>query len=273
MSPIPAGEILEAFDSGKALSGDTETTELRYIVTELANEDDVIVLVAYTAPTDLGPMRRMSIEVTPLGNNIWDCVVQYEGAEEPEYTFETGGATTHITQSLATVAKYPLGDPFAEPEPILDPPNFRGAIGVNGDSIDGTDITIPQFNFTEVHKVPAAAVTGAYKLALFHATGKTNNATFKGFAAGEVLFLGASGSKSGRGHWTVTFKFAASPNVTNLAVGETITVASKKGWEYLWVRFRDEEDAAAQTLVKRPTAAYVERVYESADFSTLGIGT
>ena len=87
-----------------------------------------------------------------------------------------------------------------------------------------------------------------------------------------MLFLGASGSKTGVEHWEIAFKFAASPNVTNLDVGG-ITVSSKKGWEYLWVRFRDADDAAAKSLVKRPAAAYVERVYESADFSTLGIGT
>ena len=266
MSPAPAGEIFEAFDSGKSLSGETETTELRYIVNDVDNEDDVIVLVAYTAPVDIGPMQRQAIDVTPLGNGIWECTVSYEGKpDDTQYTFETGGATTHTTQSLATVGRYAPAGQTA--------PDFQGAIGVNGDSIDGTDITVPVYNFTETRKMLASTVTGAYKLALFNATGKTNDATFKGFAAGEVLFLGASGSKTGYEHWELTFKFAASPNVTALDVGGTITVASKKGWEYLWVRFRDVDDAAAKTLVKRPVAAYVERVYESANFSTLGIGT
>ena len=50
-------------------------------------------------------------------------------------------------------------------------------------------------------------------------------------------------------------------------------MASKKGWEYLWVRYADEEDAAAKMLVKRPIAAYVEKVYEEGDFSQLGIGS
>jgi hypothetical protein len=50
-------------------------------------------------------------------------------------------------------------------------------------------------------------------------------------------------------------------------------VASKKGWEYLWVRYADEEDAGSSTLVKKPVAAYVERVYEEGNFAALGIGT
>ena len=48
---------------------------------------------------------------------------------------------------------------------------------------------------------------------------------------------------------------------------------NKKGWEYMWVRYADAEDAAAKAIVKKPVAVYVEKVYEEGDFSTLGIGT
>ena len=64
----------------------------------------------------------------------------------------------------------------------------------------------------------------------------------------------------------------ASPNRTGITVGD-ITGIAKKGWEYLWVRYEDAEDSTAKTLVKRPVAAYVEKVYESGDFAALGIGT
>jgi hypothetical protein len=60
--------------------------------------------------------------------------------------------------------------------------------------------------------------------------------------------------------------------VTGLAVGP-ITGIAKKGWEYLWVRYADVEDTGAKMLVKRPIAAYVEQVYEYANFAGLGIGT
>ena len=46
----------------------------------------------------------------------------------------------------------------------------------------------------------------------------------------------------------------------------------KKGWQYLWVRHEDTEDAAAKRIVKRPVAAYVEKLYEDGDFAGLGIG-
>ncbi|MFN4261629.1 MAG: hypothetical protein ACK4RK_20290 [Gemmataceae bacterium] len=69
--------------------------------------------------------------------------------------------------------------------------------------------------------------------------------------------------------WEIIFRFAASPNATDLTVGD-IQGIEKKGWEYLWVRYADAEDE--NTLVKQPIAAYVERVYDYGDFSLLGIG-
>ena len=109
-------------------------------------------------------------------------------------------------------------------------------------------------------------------LLLFQLTGRVNSAPYKGFQAGECLFLGASGSKRGEEDWEISFRFAASPNKTGLSVGD-IGGIDKKGWEYLWVRYADAEDPAAKSIVKRPAAVYVEQVYEYGDFSGLGIGT
>jgi len=73
------------------------------------------------------------------------------------------------------------------------------------------------------------------------------------------------------GDWEITFAFAASPNVTDLTIGN-ISGISKKGWDYLWCRYADFEDTDAKMLVKRPIAVVVNRVYPSGSFSLLGIG-
>jgi hypothetical protein len=57
--------------------------------------------------------------------------------------------------------------------------------------------------------------------------------------------------------------------VTNQTVG-SITGISKKGHEYLWVRYEDSIDSNA--LLKKPKAVYVNSVYRESDFSALGIG-
>jgi len=180
---------------------------------------------------------------------------------ESSFSFDTGGGTQHITQSRSTISKTAASGTA---------PDFMGAINVSKDSVNGVDITVPVYNFSETHYVDDNDVDQSYKIALFNLTGKMNNAAFRGFASGEVLFLGASGSMRGSGDWEITFKFAASPNMTSIPVG-SITVPSKLGWDYLWVRYKDEVDATAKAAVQVPAAAYVERVYDFGDFSALGI--
>ncbi len=138
---------------------------------------------------------------------------------------------------------------------------------------------MPIYNFSETHYLTVEQVTPEYKGTLFQLTGKVNNATFRGLAAGECLFLGASGTLHGTetdtettGDWEITYRFAASPNKTGITIG-SISGIAKKGWEYLWVRYADVEDMDAMAMVKRPVAAYVEQVYEDADFGLLDIGS
>jgi hypothetical protein len=256
--------IIEKFDSREATVGaENPFVDLLYMVS--GTEDDAVVraTVETTIPAIYASLVFQSYHIAHQGGGVWEVSVRYGKLEPKEtgqstYSFDTSGGTTHITQSLETVASY--GD---------DPPDFQGAIGVSTDSVEGTDITVPVFNFTETHYVPVALLTGAYKVVLFYLTGRVNHAPFKGFAPGEVLFLGASGSQRGTEDWEITFSFAASPNVTGLTVGD-ITGIDKKGWEYLWVRYADAEDA--DVLVKQPAAAYVEQVYEYGNFALLGIG-
>ena len=179
----------------------------------------------------------------------------------PSYTFETSGGTQHITQSLQTISKHG--------KPGVLPPDFKGAIGVSADSVEGTDITVPIFRFSETYSIPVPLITHAYKLTVFNLTGKVNSAAFKGFATGEVLFLGASGSRRGVEKWEITYQFAASKNAVGITVGDIVNI-DKKGWGYLWVRYGDVEDE--KVLVKQPESVYIERVYDSANFAQLGIG-
>ena len=112
-------------------------------------------------------------------------------------------------------------------------------------------------------------------LTLMGLTGAVNNAVFRGFQAGEVLFLGAGGSRRGTDpddRWEISYKFAASPNQTGMAVG-SIAGIQKRGWDYLWVQYGEDVDATAKVLIKKPIAVYVEQVYPIASFAGLGIGS
>lgn len=262
--------VYEKWDSRDSTFGDdSESVELKFVIQ--GTDDDIAARAALlaAAPVLYANLVRQSAQLSPTGYMLWEGTVRYGRLKPPEtgdstYQFDTGGGTQHITQSLQTVGRYA--------PPGKTAPNYQGAIGVAGENVEGVDITVPVFNFSETHYLPTEMVTGAYKAVVFYLTGRVNAAPFRGFAAGEVLFLGASGSKRGEEDWEITFKFAASPNMSGIVIGD-ITGINKKGWEYLWVRYEDGEDAAAGALVKKPAAVYVEKVYQEGDFSLLGIGT
>lgn len=260
--------VHEKWESRESTVGESPSIDRVYIVRGTASDLAAKAALAAATPVLYDGLVRQSLHIERLSEDIWEGSVRYGQLQSPEigdsvYQFETGGGTQHITQSLQTVGRY------APPGKIA--PDFHGAIGVTHDNVEGVDITVPVYNFSETHYIASGLVTPGYRATLFFLTGKVNGAAFRGFAAGEVLFLGASGSKRGQDDWEITFRFAASPNITGLQVGN-ITGINKKGWEYLWVRYADDEDAAAKVLVKKPIAAYVEQVYQYGDFSGLGIG-
>ena len=260
-----------ATDSGQGTSADELlSTELHYIVRGTSDEREAIQAVRGTAPSSHNGMDRGEISLEPVSDTIWEATVRYSSPDkeleegESSYNFDTGGGSQHITQSLSTIGKYaPTGKTA---------PDFKGAIGATENAVEGVDITVPVYTFSETRIFADSAVTNTYKGKLFALTGKTNNAAFKGFAIGECLFLGASGSKRGKGDWEISFRFAASPNKTGLTIGDIAGIA-KKGWEYLWVRYEDAVDATAKALVKKPMAVYIEKVYDGGNFADLGIGT
>ncbi|MGD9691052.1 MAG: hypothetical protein AB7K52_15445 [Phycisphaerales bacterium] len=265
--------VTEKFESRKSTKGDNPSAELVYTVR--GTNDDLAARNAAetTSPATYDGQPRQSTSVEPVGDELWEAVVRYgkaQGGSLPEpgesiFSFDTGGGTQHITQSKDTVSSHaPSGS---------SPPDFGGAIGVTADGVEGVDITVPVFQFSETHYFTNDQVTPSYKGTLFTLTGKVNSGAFKGFQAGEVLFLGASGARRGTDpddDWEITFRFAASPNASGISVGD-ISGISKKGWEYLWVRYADQEDTGSHAIVKRPVAAYVERVYDEGNFAGLGI--
>jgi hypothetical protein len=237
------------------------------------------------------PLNRLHAEsytLEYLGDEAWQLEVTYgsQGAEPEEQrdplkrsrSFDTGGATQHVTQAIPTAGvpngerRFHTGSPAA--------PNMQGAIGVDGDSVQGVDIVVPQLTWTENYDVPNAYVTTDYIKSLSSLTGTVNNSSFRGFAAGEVLFMGASGSQQwdsdkGDGPWSLSYKFVASANqgagktYPAITIGD-ITGIEKDGHDYLWVRYEDAVEN--NTLLKRPKFVYVDKVYRQVSFAALGIG-
>ncbi len=263
--------VSEAWESRDTLLGDTPDVQLIYIIDGTQDDVEAGANLYATAPPLYGGLPFSQQELKRIGDQTWvgTCHYAYGPVSDNEYTFEIGGGTNKITQSLGTTA-YPLAG--------LTAPNFAGAIGVTKDSVEGVDVQAPTYTWSETWGFSNAQITDAYKATLFQLTNApVNSLPWRNFAAGEVLFLGASGRQknlppfSTQLPWQITFKFAASPNANDIMVGP-IGPITKLGWQYLWTRYADFDDVASQALVKQPLAVYVETVYDSSDLNLLGIG-
>lgn len=265
-------KIRERWDSGQG--DESEDSGSREIIKVVAGAPDeataVNAALAETALAITQPSGRVLV-FQSYGWEIADgdlvhVTIKYGTQKPPElgsydFTFDTGGQMQKITQSLQTVGKYaPAGETA---------PDNEGAIGFDGDTVEGTEILVPQFTWTETHYPPLSAITWTYADVLEALTGKVNSAPFRGRAAGTVRFDGAQGGKKDEQKGQLSYKFTRSPNATNLTVG-SITGIAKEGWQYLWVRYKSAE--SQNRPIKKPAGVYVEKVYEAADFSALGIG-
>jgi hypothetical protein len=246
-----------------------ETRVYRVTGYDNARDAEAALIASAELPASLGPeadgtvFRRIAFNTVPVSdtNDIWDITVPYESQVNTERTFagSTAGGSFNITQGYGVTAYAP---------PSATAPNFQGAINVNEQGVQGVDVIVPQFEFSLTKTQENGFVSLAYTATLARMTGKTNNATFENFNAGELLFLGADFSQQSSGSATITYKFSASPNRTGITIG-SITGIAKKGHEYLWVFYRP--NLSGNFLVRIPVAVYVHKVYEEGDFSTLGI--
>ncbi len=211
---------------------------------------------------------RENVDLRPVGWLLWEATVSYgvvQTTNDSSFSFDTTGGQTQVFTSLDTVQSYPEGDA----------PDCKGSIGSTETGVEGTEKIVPAFRYQETHYLSDSEVSYTYMETLTNMTGTVNDDTFRAFAAGSCLFFGASGTKRGYGDWEVTFTFLCSRNATNLAVGPDFTGIEKKGWEYLWVRYNEEEIVHGDDkfTIMVPKHVYVEQIYETTDFADLEIGT
>ena len=277
MAGVRVEEAYSERDETIDAKGNVTEIEIPYLVFGVSDESAALAAARPKVKTVSG-MTLDSIEVVErINGDTWKVKAVYEededGGDDDDddddedstvFAFDTGGGTKHINQSLKTDGKYPN-----------DAPDFAGAIEVDNEgNVNGVDVTMPVLNFTETHTLSGSRVSTSYKKTLASLTGTVNRSGFRGFSAGEVLFLGASGtkrSKKASAPWEITYRFAVSPNRAGFKVGD-IQVTRKYGWDYLWVRYADKVAEGGKNVVKKPVGVYVEMVYPEGDFGNLGIG-
>ena len=247
-----------------------------FIAFDAANEAEALSAVENSAPDSFDGIPRKSVSVSDrLTETDWKIEVRYAfpsggsgggsavADRDPSFSFDVSqGATRHITTPLAHKTKIPSSAPDSS--------------AINDG--EGIDIDASVCTFSETWWFPPNKITPAWKIKVASLYKKINSKKFRGFEPGDVRFEGCTGSRSGNSssdYWQMTFKFAVQMNnkKTPLQIEDLGSVA-KRGWDLLWIRY--EEDIVTGSggkmyTVKKPVAAYVDQIFEEADFRELGI--
>jgi hypothetical protein len=262
----------EQAESRTINDGENPTAETRWLITGTSDDNAALVYLygilptVYTFPSGKQAVLN-SVSLDETGTDSWVARPKYSVYEVPktddvDYEFDISVQMERITQSLQTQAYAPSGK---------QAPNFGGAIGVDGDRIEGIDAPFPKFSFSVTKYWDAAAVTQAYQIQVAELAGRTNAAPFYGLPAGSVMFKGARGRQSGD-KFPISYQFEFAKPESGISIDE-ITVPSKKGWEYLDVYYETQVDEDAKKKVRRARAVYVHTITNESNFALLGIGT
>lgn len=266
--------VIEQFGV-RTTSGDPTSAEIPYAVWGVPTSEMARAMAVGASPptytvNDI-PLFRKQATVEETGPEAHIVHIMYGPIKPPEqqdfkFAFDTTGGRQKVTQSLQTVHKYAPPNKTAA--------DHKGAIGVTDHGVEGCEIVVPKFSWSETWQLPIDTYNWAYSQTLKAITGKVNSDLFRGFPAGQVLFRGGKGSGSSKNPTLIeiTYQFDQNDDVTAQSIGD-ITGVDKAGWEYLWVHYIEEHDTTADSLARRPDAVYVERVYNAAAFGSLGIGS
>lgn len=276
-----------------AVGADNSRTRECFVFNATREEDAVAAIMADTTTF---PLTWTTTQNSVIFNFVRSTVKvkDFDDGNAPHSTWE--GSVDYVLQGFQVNAPYQTGDnlttfeigtqtvnkKFSEDAPTTFPaagsaPNYGHLINVTPDGVEGVDVDVPTLVLSKTFYYADADVTTAWIEDVWAvACNPINDDTFYDFAAGTLKFLGVSGTRRfNGGDWELTFKFAASPNVTGLTIG-SITGIAKTGWQYLWIDYKKDEITYASTKLKYAWVAefvYVHTVYGSSDFADLGIGT
>lgn len=264
-------EIKQLAKKDISINGDgtLKNVSLSYLVTGTTDHMTALNEVRNFAPKNYENFVIKEFKVNSYENNLIEIGVVYaepdtvkwqeKEEDEPTLSFDCSTGSMHITHGLN--------------ERVIKGNTAGNAIGWNGKygddmEITGVDIPIAQMqeNYTKIIRL--SKLTNVYKRKIASLVGKVNSKAFKGWEAGEVMFMGCSYSspEKNSAKVTVTFNFTIQPNEVDVIVGGK--KVTKKGWEHVWAISRTvaQEGSAPQIVTD---GIYVNQVVKYADFGVL----
>ena len=284
--------INETQDGPRARIAESPQIVHRFKVRADAGETDIQVKDAFRAfvtPPDVGE--------PPFGDGLplQDAQVDrvYEGAYEAEAVYGAGDAglanessekesfeiQPDRSKKQTAISQTQYG--ARNGESGIAPRSVGDAVNVSDRGAEGVEIITPVVKFSVSRVFSDSQVTPSYKSTLAQLVGTVNDAAFRGFAAGEVLFSGAFGElrkRAGDDVWEFRFDFLVKPNGTidypfplQPLSGEPDPIP-KDGWDLFWILFGPQLlDNGSDDYI--PSAVYISQIYPRTDFSGIGVNT
>jgi hypothetical protein len=277
-------EVFESPKDDRQTGGDSIFATYHIRSDDLPNDDPITYddAKAYwiaNGATTYDGLPRESYSIEPVDWQLWQVKATFatQGllsrsptparpttTSTPVVNFSIATETTRVRAAIAKTASAVVSGMTA--------PDFGTLVNVNESGVEGVDIRVPTMRRSETWLKPASAVTDSFINGLHDLAGTVNSSSFRSRAAGEVLFIGADGSRIEGDQYQITYQFDIRPNETSVTVSPGLTLATLKGWEYAWVYYEPQIDDSAGRVIRDPVAAYAMQVYASSTWTALGIG-
>ena len=252
-------------------NNDPRSAEIHYLVSAAESVQDAIDAAAEVAPAKHEGISLSGFDFDDLtAPGSYKITARYRRHPDDEdelggreITLDIGANTDTRTESLQRVLV------TAEA-----PADVAGATAINvgaDGEVKGCTVLTGYQTYSEAAWLKPDQLTTAYRKTLTQMVGCVNNAAFRGYAAGEVRFEGASAQweRRQKGKIKVTFRFSISPNSASISVASWNI--AKMGWDFAWVKYRAGVGADGNA---RPVPHYavVDRVSRFEDFGRLLLG-
>lgn len=188
-----------------------------------------------------------------------------ETDDAPTFSFSAGGGSKRVFtgKTLKTAAS-------PEADYVPAPGNFVGWNGRTGQDfhVEGVDVPTAQIKESWEKEFKMSQLTTKWRRKVATMIGKFNSKPFKGWEAGEVLFIDCSfqGVADSSEKIKVKFDFAINPNEEDAVIGG-LRMGNKAGWDYAWVIPMQHQQEGNPIVA----GAYISQVMDMADLNELGV--
>ena len=140
-------------------------------------------------------------------------------------------------------------------------------VNVQDGEAQGIEVYVPAASMTIQKYFRKTYFNSVIRDKILFRRARVNDATFKGFKEGEVLFLGAEIEEVQENdkYLSITFTFLINENETNKSIG-SVTGISNEGHQGVWPHI--VKNSKSQMTVD---GVYVGKMYHKADFTEMGL--